>query len=203
MVFHCKIIRNKVKKIQNPDIGYNTLIDLIEKFAMFGFVHSDFNEFNLMIDNEQRIWVIDFPQMVSTSHKNADFYYNRDVRCIDKLFRKRFNFDTDRKTSLKDIKIIRNLDVEVKASGYIPEKKNKKKNKKNKKNNKNNKNEYKNLKMIDGYYEEQMLEKINKEENIENGIIQENDQQDSSEEEENVDFEYKPEKHELYYLDVN
>ena len=42
---------NKVKKIENPEIGYNTLLDLIEKFAEFGLIHSDFNEFNIMIDN--------------------------------------------------------------------------------------------------------------------------------------------------------
>lgn len=52
---------NKVKKINNPEIGYNTLMDLIERFAENGLIHSDFNEFNIMIDNEQRIWVIDFP----------------------------------------------------------------------------------------------------------------------------------------------
>lgn len=197
----CLLIRNKVKKIQNADVGYNTLIDLIEKFAMFGFVHSDFNEFNLMIDNMQRIWVIDFPQMISTSHKNAAFYYNRDVRCIDKLFKKRFGFVTDRKSFLKDIKIIERLDVGVQASGYIPEKKNKKNNKK-----KNFKKDTKNFKMIDGYYEEQMREKINKEENIENGIIEnseDNEDEEFREEEEEIDFDYKPETHELYYLDVN
>ena len=43
---------NKVKTIANPEIGYNTLIDLIEKFAANGLIHSDFNEFNIMIDNE-------------------------------------------------------------------------------------------------------------------------------------------------------
>ena len=42
---------NKVKEINNPEIGYNTLIDLIEKFALNGLIHSDFNEFNIMIDN--------------------------------------------------------------------------------------------------------------------------------------------------------
>eukprot|EP01043_Picozoa_sp_COSAG02_P024265 COSAG02_NODE_1322_length_13259_cov_71.269985_2_plen_39_part_00 len=36
-----------------------------------GLIHSDFNEFNLMVDEEQTVTVIDFPQMVSISHRNA------------------------------------------------------------------------------------------------------------------------------------
>lgn len=36
-----------------------------------GLIHSDFNEFNLMVDEQQVVTVIDFPQMVSISHRNA------------------------------------------------------------------------------------------------------------------------------------
>ena len=71
----------KVKKIAQPAIGYNTLLDLIERFAENGLIHSDFNEFNIMIDKSQKIFIIDFPQMVSTSHHGKfDFkYFN--LRC--------------------------------------------------------------------------------------------------------------------------
>lgn len=42
---------NHVKSLADPNSAFNTLIDLLEKFARNGLVHSDFNEFNLMIDN--------------------------------------------------------------------------------------------------------------------------------------------------------
>lgn len=35
--------------------------------------------------------MIDFPQMVSVSHRNAQMYFDRDVDCIYKFFSKRFN----------------------------------------------------------------------------------------------------------------
>ncbi|XP_062076098.1 uncharacterized protein LOC133780280 isoform X2 [Humulus lupulus] len=35
--------------------------------------------------------MIDFPQMVSISHRNAQVYFDRDVECVFKFFRKRFN----------------------------------------------------------------------------------------------------------------
>ena len=109
---------HKVKSIVKPEIGYNTLMDIIERFASYGLIHSDFNEFNIMIDNEQKIWVIDFPQMVSTSHQQAEFFFERDVKCINDLFRRKFGFECDREVSLKGIKLVHNLDAEIKASGF-------------------------------------------------------------------------------------
>jgi len=47
------------------------MIDLVIKLAEHGLVHGDYNEFNLMIDDEENLTMIDFPQMVSTSHPNA------------------------------------------------------------------------------------------------------------------------------------
>ena len=46
-------------------------MDLIIKLAEYGLVHGDFNEFNLMVDDDEVVTMIDFPQMVSTSHPNA------------------------------------------------------------------------------------------------------------------------------------
>ena len=49
----------------------NIVIDL----ARHGLIHGYFNEFNLILDEEsQSLTLIDFPQMVSTSHENAELY---------------------------------------------------------------------------------------------------------------------------------
>lgn len=53
-------------------------------------IHGDFNEFNLMIDANERITMIDFPQMVSTDHENAELYFDRDVQCIRTLFERKY-----------------------------------------------------------------------------------------------------------------
>ena len=50
-------------------------MDLIVRFARAGLIHGDYNEFNILIRRETGDpVVIDFPQMVSTSHKNAEWY---------------------------------------------------------------------------------------------------------------------------------
>lgn len=43
-----------------------------------------------MINDDEEVTVIDFPQMVSTSHLNAQFYFERDVRCIQNFFTRKF-----------------------------------------------------------------------------------------------------------------
>lgn len=65
--------------------------------------------------------MIDFPQMVSTKHKNADFYFNRDVECIHIFFERRFNYQNKDNITLDLTRISRlnDLDIQVKASGFI------------------------------------------------------------------------------------
>jgi len=51
----------QVSVIPHPRKVYQELMDLIIKIAEYGLVHGDFNEFNLMIDDEEKITMIDFP----------------------------------------------------------------------------------------------------------------------------------------------
>lgn len=80
----------QVKQLQHPKQIFNTIIGLIVRLAEHGLIHCDFNEFNIMIDDEESVTMIDFPQMVSVSHRNAQMYFDRDVDCIFKFFAKRF-----------------------------------------------------------------------------------------------------------------
>jgi RIO-like serine/threonine protein kinase len=57
-------------------------MDLIHRLAAAGLVHCDFNEFNLLINEQEHLTLIDFPQMVSVSHANALELFERDVDCI-------------------------------------------------------------------------------------------------------------------------
>ena len=61
-----------VPKISNPLKTYEQLLGIVIKFAENGLIHCDFNEFNILLDDKENITVIDFPQMVSTSHFNSE-----------------------------------------------------------------------------------------------------------------------------------
>ena len=60
---------------------------LIVKLAKHGLVHGDFNEFNLMLDRNDHVILIDFPQMISTSHKCARLVF-KSVITVLKSYRK-------------------------------------------------------------------------------------------------------------------
>jgi len=58
-------------------------------------VHGDFNEFNLMIDADEKITLIDFPQLVHMTAANAQEYFERDVLGVREFFRKRLNIQVE------------------------------------------------------------------------------------------------------------
>ncbi|XP_054793022.1 serine/threonine-protein kinase rio2 [Prosopis cineraria] len=88
----------QVKQLQNPEMVFETILNQVVRLAEHGLIHCDFNEFNIMIDDDERVTMIDFPQMVSVSHRNAQMYFDRDVECIFKFFRKRFNLSFQEST---------------------------------------------------------------------------------------------------------
>jgi RIO kinase 2 len=135
----------QISKVPDPPSLYADLISLILRLTKYGLIHGDFNEFNILIienraepkaerqdaDPESATDItltpilIDFPQMVSIDHPDAEMYFNRDVSCIKRFFERRFQFTSSepgpflsdaRKQIGKDGK--RRLDVEVEASGF-------------------------------------------------------------------------------------
>ncbi|PWN20643.1 hypothetical protein BCV69DRAFT_290326 [Microstroma glucosiphilum] len=94
--------------------------------------------------------LIDFPQMISVLHPNADYYFNRDVQCVRRFFRRRFRFISEEFPKFRDVRpgdvkevppssdkmageeasldddnadlgVYLDLDVLTKASGYLTE----------------------------------------------------------------------------------
>lgn len=132
----------QLAELSVPAPLYAELLELILRLAQHGLIHGDFNEFNIMIKEEnvhsdkgkdkegdQKIKlipiIIDFPQMVSMMHSDAKFYFDRDVDCVKRYFKKRYGFTGDElgpffqdaKDSMgKDG--ARLLDVEAYASGF-------------------------------------------------------------------------------------
>lgn len=111
----------QVRQMEDPASVYSELMDLIVKLANHGLIHGDFNEFNLILDNDDHVTMIDFPQMISTSHPNAEWYFDRDVNCIKEFFKKRFNYESELFPEFKDIRRESSLDIEIAASGYTKE----------------------------------------------------------------------------------
>merc|ERR1711872_217214 len=101
----------------DPADLYDSLMNLLLKFASHGVIHGDFNEFNIMIDDDCKPIIIDFPQMVSTNHPDAKFFFDRDVTCIRDFFHRRFGYESELAPTFDDISRVDAIDAEVQASG--------------------------------------------------------------------------------------
>jgi len=86
---------NSIAVLRHPGRVFSVLMELVVRLAGVGLIHCDFNEFNLLVDDNEVVTMIDFPQMVSTSHINAKYYFDRDVDCIRTFFKRRFGFCAD------------------------------------------------------------------------------------------------------------
>ena len=122
-------------RLSDPGKVYAQCVTQLTRLAQCGLVHCDFNEFNIMCDDENDITVIDFPQMVSTNHPNAEDLFVRDLKCLHKFFLRRFDYRASEDPSgvpdpaFFDVAaggvghgagegVERSLDVSLRASGF-------------------------------------------------------------------------------------
>ena len=162
---------NKVEEIKDKNVVYHKMMDFIYKLGENGLIHGDFNEFNILlnINKPDEIVVIDFPQMISINHPEAQNYFKRDVQCVKNYFLKKFNLTFDEDLKFSDIKQINFLDEELKAYGYKKEKEKEKKIKKEENEDKNEINEEKEINEEEDIdlgqqldYEKEMIENMKK-----------------------------------------
>lgn len=121
---HCVVMQlvhghplQQITDVDDPADLYDKLMSLMLKFANHGVIHGDFNEFNIMINDRGEPIVIDFPQMVSTQHVHAKEFFDRDVKCLQDFFRRRFNYESELAPEFDDIQRVDALDAEISASG--------------------------------------------------------------------------------------
>jgi len=121
---HCIIMElvngytlQNISEVGDPGELYDKLMNLLLKFANHGVIHGDFNEFNIMVDDNENPIIIDFPQMVSTKHVHAEYFFDRDVTCIRDFFRRRFGYESELAPCFADICREDAMDAEVHASG--------------------------------------------------------------------------------------
>merc|ERR1719154_831873 len=106
-----------INEVDDPAELCSKLMNLLLKFAGVGVIHGDYNEFNIMLDEEGNPVIIDFPQMVSTAHPDAKYYFERDVDCVRDFFKRRFDFVSESAPTFEDVERVDALDAEVAASG--------------------------------------------------------------------------------------
>ncbi|KZC06841.1 Serine/threonine-protein kinase RIO2 [Dufourea novaeangliae] len=106
-----------VYQVNDVESLYDELMNIIVKLGNHGVIHGDFNEFNVMITNDGKPIIIDFPQMISTEHIDGKMHFERDVNCVRDFFRRRFAYESELFPTFEDISREDCIDAEIKASG--------------------------------------------------------------------------------------
>jgi len=132
--------REKQKAERDSRIAYlyDSIMEQALSLAEVGVIHGDFNEFNILISHvpdpdttvpapkeSMAPILIDFPQITSFSHPQAQEYFDRDIECIKSYFRKRYHFESSESGPLFEEALKRRntskrrmLDVEIEAMGF-------------------------------------------------------------------------------------
>lgn len=76
----------------DKDRVYNLMTDFLIKLYSLGYVHGDFNEFNVMVNEDSEIKVIDFPQCLPVHDRKAAEYLKRDYESVNRFFAKKFRY---------------------------------------------------------------------------------------------------------------
>lgn len=84
------------KTIDRPEYIFNKIIDQMRIiYQKADMIHGDLGEFNIVIDEEGSILIIDWLQWVPSDHPNANFLLRRDIENVCNHFEKRFNISSD------------------------------------------------------------------------------------------------------------
>lgn len=84
-----------VADIAEPETVLDDVLENIKRSYQLGIVHADLSEHNVIIKSSGEVLIIDWPQWVQTSHRNAPELLERDVSNVLKYFRRKFRLKRD------------------------------------------------------------------------------------------------------------
>lgn len=86
--------------VDEPQEIFDEIVENLAKAYRLGYIHNDLSEFNVMVD-EERVWLIDWPQWIEPSHPNADTVLRRDIDNLVNYFSKKYGLNNTTDEVLK------------------------------------------------------------------------------------------------------
>jgi RIO kinase 2 len=78
--------------LTEPEVVLDEILENVREAYRLGIIHGDLSEFNVMVD-EERCWLIDWPQWVETDHPNAGALLRRDIENILQYFNRKYGLE--------------------------------------------------------------------------------------------------------------
>jgi RIO kinase 2 len=91
------------KTLQNPKEIFNKTIEQIRIAYDQNIINGDLSEYNILLDDNNEIWIIDWPQAVTLEHPNSDYLFTRDIHNLIRFFKRKYNLEINENYCIQDI----------------------------------------------------------------------------------------------------
>jgi RIO kinase 2 len=91
------------KSLQNPKEILNKIFDQIKIAYGENIVNGDVSEYNIILDENNDIWIIDWPQAVTLDHPNSNFLIKRDINNVIRFFKRKYDLQLDENYYIENI----------------------------------------------------------------------------------------------------
>ncbi len=85
----------EMKNLENPRQIFYKVFEQIRIAYKENIINSDLSEYNILLDGNNDVWIIDWPQAVTLEHPNAEFLIRRDLRNIIRYFTRKYDLNLD------------------------------------------------------------------------------------------------------------
>lgn len=85
----------EIRNLPNPIEIFDKVFEQIRISYNEKIINGDLSEYNILLDENNDIWIIDWPQAVTLEHPNAEFLIRRDLHNIIRYFRRKCDLTID------------------------------------------------------------------------------------------------------------
>jgi len=86
----------RVRELVNAKDVLDEIVDNVLKvFEGAGIIHGDLSEYNVLLDQDEGVWIIDWPQWIPYDWPNAEEVFKRDLENIARYFSKHYALEVD------------------------------------------------------------------------------------------------------------
>ena len=85
----------EIRNLHNPKEIFYKVFEQIRLAYNENIINGDLSEYNILLDENNDILIIDWPQAVTLDHPNAEFLIRRDLHNVIRYFKRKFDLSID------------------------------------------------------------------------------------------------------------
>jgi RIO kinase 2 len=85
----------EIRNLHNPIEIFYKVFEQMRIAYKENIINGDLSEYNILLDENNDIWIIDWPQAVTLEHPNAEFLIRRDLHNVIRYFRRKYDLTID------------------------------------------------------------------------------------------------------------